>query len=262
MVKRIILIFISLIVISCAGLTGDIAKEKSNAPKENFWVTHPKSGAITIIGVSGPQLKPEDEIAAALLDAAQKVSMFHGVYVKYESIENIGTRMLDYYVDSEINMVYDEQYDKYLEKLTYVKDRDILKQNNQTFVKFTYSAPFPENISYSNKRNPDGAPEWTRRPPAEINGMAAGVGFARRHLRMRDTFIKSYQAAAVSIVSQTSTKITTSTSQNTSEFDNTQFIYRKSSGRLAQFIVIDTWVDPEKLDVWTLAVARVLERNR
>jgi hypothetical protein len=129
--------------------------------------------------------------------------------------------------------------------------------NGGVFIRFTYPASFPVSISYRFARNPDGSPEWTNHPPEEINGFIAGIGYSGRQLYIRDTFEKSYNAAAADIVSRLSTVMTSSVVS--AEGHNTSLIRQVSKGNLSHFLVLETWTDPRTQAVWTLAIAKGAE---
>jgi len=122
------------------------------------------------------------------------------------------------------------------------------------FIRFSYPVSFPGNISYVFARNKNGSPEWTTRPPKEINGFIAGVGYSGRQLYIRNTFEKSCNAAAADIISIVSTVMTTSVVS--AEGYNSSLIHQQSAGHLSHFLVLETWIDPNTLAVWTLAIAR------
>jgi hypothetical protein len=210
--------------------------------------------SLVIIGVTGRQLKQETEIAIAYEDAARKAALYHGMQVSVEIIQNIGAGFLDYFVNSEFNLEYDKKKKKDIDKLTFDPKRDVISRDNGVFVYFTYPVAFPGKILYTIEKNPNGSPGWTTRPPHDINGFIAGVGFARKQQKLKDTFTKSYEAAIASLVSRSSASVTTS--ETSFEHGSTTFIQQRSKGNLTHFVVLETWMDPENESVWTLAIAQ------
>jgi hypothetical protein len=195
------------------------------------------------------------ELDIAKEDAARKASMYHWVYGTLVEWQYIGPGFLDYDVGSASWLDYDEQLEVYMDRLKFDPNKDLTRDNNGvTYIRFSYPANFPGYIGYSFGKNPDGSPEWTTRPPDSINGFVAGVGHSGRQVRFADTVRKSYEAAVISIVSKVSTvMVTTDTSlQGQAESQ----ISRQSSGTLSNFLVLEIWVDPETMAVWTLAIAR------
>jgi len=219
-----------------------------------FLITAPRPTALTIIGVSGPLQKREDEIAAAREDAARKAALYHGIMVDYETTQITSSGVFGNKTESSLNLEYDEELEQYKEKLQFDPDRDIATNNRTVLIRFTYPAAFPGGIGYGFARNADGSPVWTTNRPRQINGFIAGVGYAARHLRRQDTFVKSYEAAIVEIVTQLSTRV--STRNTSSGWNNTSTIITQSSGTLNNFLVLEIWIDPKTQAVWTLAIAR------
>jgi hypothetical protein len=234
--------------------SGSTVSAPSEKTDPNHWITFPKTNELVIVGVSGRQTKPETEIQIAREDAARKVSMYYGVYAEVESSQHTGAGFFDVAVDTTVNIEYDQQIERYLDKLVFDPERDVFTWNNAVYVRFTYPESFPGNISYQFDKNPNGSPKWTTSPPNEINGFPAGVGFGRRQERFRDTVIKSYEAAAASFVSIMSSSVSSSETSTFSQ--GTSSVRQQSSGRLTSFLVLETWIDPVSEAVWTLAVAR------
>jgi hypothetical protein len=186
--------------------------------------------------------------------------MYHGVQVNFENIQDIGANFFDYFTSSEIELEYDKELEKYKDKFVFDENRDIMAGNGGLFIRFTYPASFPGIVSYRFTRNQNGSPEWTTHPPREINGFIAGVGYSGRQLYIRDTFEKSYNAAAADIISRLSTVMTSS--GVSAEGYNSSLIRQESKGRLSHFLVLETWTDPKTQAVWTLAIARGAEPER
>jgi hypothetical protein len=205
--------------------------------------------------VSGPLLKRESEINAAREDAARKISMYNGVYVSFENAHSDGSSIFDYSSYSSLVLEYDEELDKYLDRLTFDPDRDMAKNGGSVFIRFAYPAAFPVSVSYTSRKNADGSPAWVQRPPGEINGFPAGVGYSARKSRVKDTFAASRDSAAAAIVSRISTSVITATAQG----QNTTATIQRSAGKLTRFLVLEIWVDPETRAVWTLAIAQKAE---
>jgi hypothetical protein len=253
MVKRAALICIALVFCACAGSGAANSGQKSSEAFDGFWVTLPKPDTLFIIGVSGRQLKRENEIELARQDAARKAAMYHGLDVSFESLQNIGANVFDYYTGSEINLDYDRELEKYKEKLVFDENKDVISSERGIFIRFSYPAPFPGNISYAFAKNRDGRPEWTNNPPGEIDGLAAGVGFSGKLFYFGDTFEKSCDAAAADIVSRLSTVVTTK--DTSMGYQNSSFMHQLSEGYLVRFLVLEIWIDPATQAVWTLAAA-------
>jgi hypothetical protein len=205
--------------------------------------------------VSGRQSSREKEIDIAREDAARKAAMYHGVQVSSESVQSTGSGIFDFYVSSETNLDFDDDLEKYMDRLVYSASRDVITgSNGGVIIRFSYPVSFPGTISYGFVRNPNGRPLWINNPPHEINGFMAGVGFSGRQSRQRDTLEKSCNSAAADLVSRVSTVVTVSETLTGSY--NTTIIHQKSTGHLENFLVLEVWIDPETLAAWTLAIAK------
>ena len=220
-----------------------------------FLITAPRPTALTIIGVSGPLQKRENEIAAAREDAARKAAMYHGLNADYEATQTTSSGIFGNRSESRLNLEYDDELEQYREKLSFDPDRDLATNNRTVFIRFTYPAVFPGSIGYGFARNVAGRPLWTINPPVQINGFVAEVGYAARQSKRQDTFIKSYETAIHNIATRLSANVST---RNTSDsnWNNTSTINIQGIASLSNFLVLEIWVDPKTQAVWTLAIAR------
>ena len=248
--------FVVLCTIFCIflGCTSSESVQKPADSTVSHLISIPEPGGLVFIGVSGPQLKPEQEIEAAREDAARKVSMYHGLNASFASVQSMGTNALDYYSDSNFQMDYDNALDRYMESLSYDPKRDVTYGNGSVFVRFSYPGIFPGDINYSFANNVDGSPEWIKRPPLEINGFMAQTGFARRQQRIKDTIARASEDAIAGLISRSSARIRTNESANDNQ--NSSVVVQRSRGRLLYFMVLETWIDPKDMSVWILAVAK------
>ena len=255
--KKLLLISIVFTLFACTS--SGYGKADSTTPlnaEDSFnFLTLPKPTEITILGVTGRLSSRNAEINMAMEDAARKAAMYHSVWASVETVENLGSGYLDYFVSSQTSVFYDQQLEPYKEKLVFDKDRDVWRNaDGAVFVRFRYPASFPGILDYGFRRNSDGSPEWITRPPFEIGSFKAGVGTSGRQEKIGDTIRKSYEAAAASIVSYYYTSLTARDAaiggQNSSQ------IMRQSQGRLENFIILEIWIDPKSRAVYTLAIAR------
>ncbi|MCL1991801.1 MAG: LPP20 family lipoprotein [Spirochaetes bacterium] len=244
--KKAISVLAALVTLGCAGSGGA-------ADGGGFWVTMPGAGSLTIVGVSGPQLSAATVTENAREHAARNASMFHRVEASFFSRQVIGTGIFDFENLSEYTISYDENLGPFMERLTFDPDRDVLTAAGTTGIRFSYPAFLPAPVSFSQARNPDGSPGWITVPP-EISGYLVGVGHSGRRLRVGDTFANSVNAAIASMIFQIST--TTTARQEEANSIITTVYTHESSGSLTNFFVLETWLDPVSLSVWTLAIAR------
>jgi len=252
-VKRIALVFTALTLCACASSGAANSGTNSGQAHDSFFVTLPRPGTLIIIGVSGIQSKRETEIELAREDAARKASMYNGVRVSFETVQNIGANFFDYYAVSEINLEYDRELEKYKDKLVFNENRDLMAVERGIIIRFYFAASFPKSITHNFMRSLDGRPDWIAKAPGEINGLIAGVGYSGRLSRFKDTFERSCDAAAADIVSRLSTVV--ATKETLVGYQNTSLIYQLSEGYFEHFLVLEIWIDPATQAVWTLAVA-------
>lgn len=225
----------------------------------NRWTTMPEQGGLVVIGVSGRMSRLEASIENARADAARRVAMHSGIQAEIEHTLGEGAGFFDHFRGSAINIDFDRQAAKYRDALIFDPDRDVFIRDNAVIVRFTFPGVSPGAINFDSGQNPDGSPRWTRQTPREIAGFYAGVGFAGRRQRLADTMERSAEAAVVSIVSGIASSITASAGEQSSAHNRVSFIQQRSAGRLSQFTILETWIDPVSGAVWTLAIARRAE---
>jgi len=246
------IIGITLILFACAG--SPVVETVSPKAEARYIITLPEPGNLIILGVAGRQSTRENELNIAKEDASRKASFYHMVSGTLVGWQYLGPGFWDYDVGSASWLEYDEELESYKNKLSYDPDKDITRdRDGVTYIRFSYPADFPGRISYWIGKNPDGSPEWITRPPEMINGFIAGVGHSGRQERFSDTVRRSYEAAVIAIVSNVSTFIETS---DTSFYSQTELNFRlQSSATLKNYLVLETWVEPETGAVYTLAIA-------
>ena len=258
LVKGIVAFFLLLALCNCAGSGSGSGASSSSVNMGASYLTLPRSGELVILGVSARQSSRSAEINNAREDAARKASMYHGFSASVESIQDIGTGYLDYFVSSETYIVYDNQIEWYKERLSFDPDRDVVRNNDgAVFIKFSYPVPSPYTIDYHFRRNPDGSPEWISRSPQEIGGFKTGIGYSGRLERLNDTVRRSYETAAAAILSYYYSTVESRDSVVAGQ--STSRISSQSKGRLDNFIILDIWIDPKSRGIYTLAIARKAE---
>jgi len=256
--KKLLVICVATVICSCAIFKGPRQEPADNSTSNNYWVTLPKSGELVILGVSGRQSSRDAEIRIATEDAARKIAMYHGVRASVKSVQSIGTGYLDYFLDTETRLDYDQQFDQYKDKLKFDPERDVIRNSDgAVFIRFTYPLSFPGSVNYKSGKNPDGSPDWTNKRAQPIGNFITGVGMSGRLDRFGDTVRKSYEAAAASIVTNYSAYMDSS---NTSVGSSTEsYISQVSEGLLKNFLVLEVWIDPKTRAVYTLAIASQID---
>ena len=256
------------LVFSCASLEagkGDPLSSESAgnlSMKEQYeaghWVSGSKNGLLTIIGVSNPQLRQETEIQNAREDAARKAAMFHGIQGSVRTVNRTGSGLLDYAFDSSVDLVYDFNYEKYLDKLQYEPDKDIFRFDGAVFIRMQYQVPGLADISYTSAKNTDGRPVWISSADLpRFEGFTTVVGFSGNQRWLKDTITKSGENAIARLIEGSSSRVTTGETA-VSGYGASSVIYSQSAGRLLNFRVLEFWIDPASRAVWTLAAAKVL----
>jgi hypothetical protein len=244
----------------------EIDIKKNNTPSSmleqfavGYWVTRPMDNVMTVIGVSNPMLRRNDEIAAAKEDAARKVAMYHGIEGNIETTLSTGTNFFDHLYDYKVELEYDPDYSKYIDHLMYDPQQDVLATDEAVFVRFQYKAEVV-HIDYITDINATGRPNWIyNRNMPQLDGFITATGYARNQLRLKDTVFKATESAAARMIEDMSTQIqnkTTVVDQFTSDI-----VYAVSMGKLSHFHVIEFWIDPDSGYVYTLAIARPMSRE-
>jgi hypothetical protein len=213
---------------------------------------------LVFTGVAGKLSNKDDSIQAALRDAARRLSFFYSVSGTALKREHIGAEILDYQVESEYQLQYDEDLNKFLDMLEFDPARDVFENNNAVFVvtRMPSELAMPAVRGHSLVRE---RPAWVETPPPMIDGFIAGVGFSTRFSSHKDTVIASYEDAVMEIIENIKSVVhgeLTGYQDSYSAFgtevttDNTL----TSRGTLRHFYVVESWTDPVNLSVWTLAV--------
>jgi hypothetical protein len=238
-----------------------IVNEENNTPSvkeqstSGYWITRPSENTLIIIGVSNLQVKRDSEIAAAKEDAARKAAMYHGIQGRIESYYSSGANYFDFAADSKIELDYDTDHTKYIDRLTFDPEHDVVATDDAVFVRFKYTATAAP-VDYITSINDDGRPNWTySRDIPQINGYITTVGFARNQVRLKDTIRKASEAAVARMIEDMSTQIISNDKSGTGKGSSGQ-IRTRSEGKLDNFQIIEFWIDPKTGYVYTLAIAK------
>jgi hypothetical protein len=218
------------------------------------WFAKHSGNILTVIGVSNPMIKRQDEITAAKEDAAKKTAMYFWIQGRIETVNNTGSNFFDYFYDSNIQLLYDTELEKYKDKLTYDPQNDVLITREGIFIRFQYPASVTE-INYSGGIV-SGQPTWIKNSgKPEFAGFVTAVGFSRNQIRLKDTIYKSAENAVVRMIESLSTTVNTKETSVTGQ-SSSSFVHTLSEGILREFHVIEFWIEPKTRYVYTLAVAR------
>lgn len=224
-----------------------------------FWNTLPVSNDLVFHGAAGLRFDRKAAIRLALEDAARKAALFTRLEGRIVLYSNTGAGLLDYRSDTESALIYDEEYQKYIERFIFDPDTDVLEDNHTVFVRVRYPSTAPPDIP-SGRLFSHGAakPGWIDEPP-HISGYLTGIGFAGRRASHADTVRISYENAIFSIIRTISSVVDGKT---TDVRQSGGFAYGlgesriRAEGALTAFYVLDFWRDPASGAVWTVAIAK------
>jgi hypothetical protein len=256
---------VSLVLGACASLPSPSSPPpKSGAPVPvSFWNSMPVRDLV-FIGAANLRSNRDESINLALQDIARKISIFQAVEGEFVSYTKTGSGFFDYTSDTQSSLSFNKDYLGFTESLEYDPDADIMQIDNTIFVRARFKGHEPLSIQYELSPAKGGArPAWVDIPPAEISGHRVGIGYAGRRASHRDTVNASFEAAIFSIIRTVSGQVSAGALnyQGSGAFD-----YRSANdatvrtwGKLSGFYVLDTWMDPSTMGVWTLAIAKASE---
>ena len=240
---------------------GPIAKSTmSEQWASGHFVVSPMDSGLVVIGVSGRDHSRRDndvsdaEIEAAREDAARKVAMFHGMKVSVEFLNRAGGSVLQHIAEREVSLETGD-HARFVEQLTFNPAEDVLVFQRGTLVRFRYPASVTP-VSRIGGIGSDGRPEWINsRNLPRIDGHNVAVGFSQNQVQFRDTVMKSMEATVAGLVANTETVIETSI-EDVQGQSSVTYIRSKSEGDLTGFRVLEFWIDPANMSVYTLGIAR------
>jgi hypothetical protein len=218
------------------------------------WFSGMQDGAFIIIGVSGRLTRAADEIPVAKEDAARKAAMYQGIQGSLISTSTSGAIFIDYSANSTLDLKYDTNYDQYMDRLSFDQDKDVIRGNGATYIRFKYDISGP-GIVYNPVKS-TGRPEWTySRNLPQFPGYETVMGFARKRERMRNTIKASCDSAVAELIRTISSRLTVDLRSQTNSSSTSTSIY--SEGSLVNFHVLEFWIDKDSGGVYTLAAARI-----
>jgi hypothetical protein len=230
-------------------------------PKDRHLICGNQNGQLIIYGVSGRLSKPNDEIEAAKQDAARKAAMYHGIQGSVVSVNRTAANILEYTSDSAISLNYDTNVDRYLERLTFDPEKDVMRTSGTfgspgaVIVRMKYNAPDLINANYKSVIT-SGFPSWiNNRDLPEVPGYITAIGLSGKKSELRDTITSSMQAAAARLIENASTQMSISDKTGASVVSST-VMQSRSEGKLSNFQALEFWV-ADNGAVYTLAIARV-----
>jgi hypothetical protein len=216
-----------------------------------FFDTTPHGNELTFIGTAGLSRRRKDAVEAALRDATRKVAFFHGVGGEIVYHESGGPLVGGATIGKKVLRDAGD-YSRYMADLHFDPLRDVLVTDRAVFVRTTYESPKDMTVSYTRPRS-GVKPNWVT-GSAEIQGYSAAVGFATHRAQYKNTVIASYEDAVFALLESELFKMDAIESQIRGTMNMSSLSY--SAGTVYGFYVLDTWTDPETLNIWTLAIAQ------
>jgi hypothetical protein len=235
--------------------------ESAGSNSVNFWDSTP-SQSLVFIGGASLRSDREESVKLALQDIARKVSIFNAVEGEFLSYNKTGSSFFDYAADTQSSLSFDEDYLGFVENLEYDPGVDVIQIDNSIFVRARFRGPAAVQIPLRIPRPADGSsrPGWVDAPPAEISGYRVGIGYAGRRGVHRDTVNASFEAAIFAIIrgmsSQVSAGVVNYQGPGSLDYRSANDTTISARGKLTGFYVLDTWIDPSNMSVWTFAIAR------
>jgi hypothetical protein len=225
-----------------------------------FWNSMP-AGDLVFIGGASLRSDREESVNLALRDIARKVSIFNAVEGEFVSYNKTGSSFFDYASSSRSALFFDDDYLGFVEDLDYDPAADVMQLDNSIFVRARFRGSAAVQAPPGDLLAGDGSsrPGWVDSSPEEISGYRVGIGYAGRRGLHRDTVNASFEAAIFSIIRAMSSQVSAGTvnSQGPGNFDyrTTNDSTISARGKLKGLYVLDTWIDPANMSVWTLAIA-------
>ncbi|MDR0644092.1 MAG: hypothetical protein LBG05_04125 [Treponema sp.] len=224
---------------------------------KNFWNMSAENGEAIIIGVGGRKISEAETIKGAVEDAARRVSLFNQISATVTYTERIGDGFLDYFIDNQQNIVFNEDYLGYIDSLKYDPKTDVLITNNAAFVRTRWTLPTSFKVSYAPHNQ--GRPSWADNPPPTIGGMITGVGYSSPLMYHR-AYIASYENAIYSIAIRVNGNVKAGKvnyqGEGAFEYSNSSESTMTASALIKGFYVLQVWIDPKTNGVYTLAIAQ------
>jgi hypothetical protein len=250
------ILFLSFALSACSTPPPPPPESAGSAPVY-FWNSLP-AGELVFIGGAGLRSDREESVNLALQDIARKVSIFHAVEGEFVSYNKAGSSFFDYASSVRSSLFFDEDYLGFVENLEYDPDADVMQIDNSIFVRARFRGPAAVQIPYPLAG--DGSrPGWVDNPPAEISGRPVGIGYAGRRAFHRDTVNASFEAAIFSIIRGMSSRISAGAvnyqGSGSLDYRSANDATISARGKLKGFYVLDIWIDPSNMGVWTFAIA-------
>jgi hypothetical protein len=216
------------------------------------WITRPRDGVITIIGIAGRRGNRGESVREALADAARKAALYHGVRAESAAVLNQGSGGLDYFSDFDYRINPANSHEAYIDALVFDEEEDVLEKNGAVIVRTRYSGV--SDVPPYESPFEDGVPLWVKNYGASIPGFLAGVGYSRNKGSLQKTYTASYETALAALLPLLSTRVSTEVIEAGGAKLTSNIT--KSEGGLVNVMILETWFDKKTSSVWTLIAAK------
>jgi hypothetical protein len=217
-----------------------------------YWVTRPSGSIITVFGTAGRRGNRDEGVRLALLDAARKAALYHGVHGESVAILNQDAGFLDYFSDFDYRLELRRNPEEFLDALIFDRDRNVLEKNGVVLVRVQYAGV--SDIPPYNSVLEDGIPDWTKKYVVTIPGFLAGIGYSKNKGSFQKTCEASYENALVSLLPQLSVSVDSNDADAAG--GRVSHNVTRSVGELTGVMILETWFDRRVNAVWTLLAAR------
>jgi hypothetical protein len=224
-----------------------------------YLVSGPGAGTLTVIGVSGRMRSVEREIDRALDDAARQIALYHGLTGKAVTVLKTGAGYRDFYLVTESEFKPLNEGANYKETLRFDREKDLVRTDKAVFIRCVYDVPglLPVERVYGN-----GEPAWLHGDITEIPGYISAAGFSKNHRYLNETIVRSRESAAAALMTMVSSRITTRVADHTLWGGTAPTeIMEITEGKLLNFMILETWIEPGTGSVWTLATAKKIQKE-
>jgi len=253
------------LLMACASDPNTSGNSSSPSVDISFLLSTPNGNELVFLGVAGKRSSRKETLKYALEDAARRVSIFNRVRAEFVYANRNDSTLMGNNQWTHAALEYDkERAERYIETLNFDPDKksDIIEVENAVIIRTTYPVSLSSPIFYvPTYYGIEKRPNWVNAPPASIGGYNVGIGYSDKYSSTAETWKKSFDDAIFSIVRSmdASSKSEESNVINTSSmfgYSRTTEEFTYSLRTLAEFYVLDVWMDPKTKAVWTLAIAR------
>jgi len=250
---------------ACASDPNTSGNSSNASADPSFLLSTPTGNGLVFWGVAGKRTSRKETLKYALEDAARRVSIFNMVTAEFVYANRDDSTLLGNNQWIHAALEYDKEgAERYIDILKFDPDKksDIIEVGNAVIIRTVYPGSLSSPVFYLPTYNGiEKKPNWVNAPPVSIGGYNVGIGYSDRYSSTAETWKKSFDDAIFSLVRgiDASSRSEETSIINTSSmfgYSRTTEDFTYSIRTLAEFYVLDVWMDPKTKAVWTLAIAR------